>query len=62
LRNRNGNEPFGAHQTHANNLAGISIKAAAILSGRIASHFLEPAVHDCCFQLDASPLLEKNHF
>jgi hypothetical protein len=48
--------------SHANNSAGISIKAATIVGDRIASHFLEPAVHDCRFQLDASPLLEKNHF
>jgi hypothetical protein len=48
--------------SHANNSAGISIKAATIVGDRIASHFLESAVHDCRFQLDASPLFEKNHF
>jgi hypothetical protein len=47
---------------HANNSAGISIKAATIVGDRIASHLLEPALYDCRFQLDASPLFEKNHF
>jgi len=45
--------------SHANNSAGISIKAATIVGDRIASHLLEPALYDCRFQLDASPLLEK---